>query len=261
MKKILALSSFFSISLLKQKASNLFVILAVLMIVVAYLFADIDIASRFKLFEDLLLTSQMGLLHLAAVFYMFDFLQRDNSHGIFILPLSTNLTREQYLMSIFMTLFRLLATLFFIFMVLDVGMLFFIEETFRISFLWQLFLFTFSSLLLGSMVIMFSQYVSIMNAVIYSITVFILGSGLDELYIYVNYIGEVSDLSKTVGSALYYILPNFSQFDIQSKVVNLSSLDIYKDVMYPLIYAIGLFLIIYLLSAYRYKKKVLKVGE
>ena len=261
MKKIFSLASFYVRSLLKQKATNIFVILALAIIALAFALSDINIGSRYKLFEDLLLGSQMLFLHIAALFYMFDFLQKERSMGLFILPLSTGLKRSSYLLAQFLVLALLIALLFIIFMSIDALMLYIFEGVLRLAFLWQLFLYALSAMLLGFLVILFSQFVSIMNAMIYSVLFFFVGSGLDELFWYSEHFSSFSQTQKLIVELLYHGLLNFSLFDIQSKVVNGFELDRVRDIIYPFVYALCIAVVLYLISLWKFKNRVLKIGE
>ena len=215
MIKILSLAKFFSKSLFKEKATLLFIILAIIMIIIALSLSDIDIARKYKLLEDVLLTSQMFLLHIAAIFYIFEFLQKERTLGLFVLPLSTNLKRRDYLISIFLTISFMIFSIFLSFFIIDSLLLFVLEKEFLLEVLWQLFLYTLSSVILSFLIIMFSNYVSLMNSLIYSVALFFIGNGLDEFYIYSHYVKKESFL-QTLSSIFYYIFPNFSIFDKQN---------------------------------------------
>ncbi len=260
MKKVFNLVSFFSKSLLKEKATILFVLLAIIMIVIALSLSDIDIARKYKLLEDVLLTSQMFLLHIAALFYTFDFLQKERSLGLFVLPLSTGLSRQKYLISVFFTIFFMIATIFISFFIIDTLLLYILEKSFAYGVLWQLFLYTLSSIILGFFIIMFSNFVSLMNSLIYSVALFFIGNGLDEFYIYAHYIKKEIFL-KTISELLYFLFPNFSIFDKQAIVVNRAFIEKSEFFAYPLLYFFIVSFIIFTISLLKYQKRVLRFGE
>ena len=259
LKIIQALAHFFIRSLLKQKSSFVLVILVVLMLVLAYLASDINIGKTYKLFEDLLLSSQMFVLHIMALFYSFEFLQKERLNGLFILPLSTSLSRSSYLMSVFLAQLELIGLLGALFIGIDFLALWLVEGSVAWLVILQIFLYILSAILLSFLILMLSQYVSIMNSMIYAVTLFIIGGGLDELYVYVFYLHPELGL-ETMTKVLYYGFINFSLFDIQSVVVNRSLFELNK-IIEPLIYFIILTLIIFSLANMKFSKRVLKTGE
>lgn len=260
MRKILSIVKFFSKSLFKEKATVLFIILAILMLVIALGISDIDIARKYKLLEDVLLTSQMFLLHIAAIFYTFEFLQKERSLGLFVLPLSTGFNRKSYLTAVFLTIAFMVFSIFVSFFIIDTALLYILEKTFVFEVLWQLFLYALSSIILSFLIIMFSNFVSLMNSLIYSVALFFIGNGLDEFYIYSHYVKEDSFL-KVISNILYYIFPNFSIFDKQSIVVNRGYIEISEFFGYPIIYTVLISLIIFSISCLKYQKRVLRFGE
>jgi hypothetical protein len=259
LKIIQALASFFMRSLLKQKASYLLIILVVIMLVLAYLSSDINIGATYKLFEDLLLSSQMFVLHVMALFYAFEFLQKERLNGLFILPLSTSLNRRSYLLAVFLAQLELIGVLGILFISIDIIALWLVEGTFVWIVIVQLFLYMLSAILLSFLVLTISQYVSIMNSMIYAVTLFIIGGGLDELYVYVFYMHPELEL-QTLTTLLYYGFINFSLFDMQSIVVNRSVFEMHK-IVEPIIYFLILALIIFALGSLKFSKRVLKTGE
>ena len=259
LKTIQALATFFIRSLLKQKTSYVLVILVVLMLILAFLASDIDIGKTYKLFEDLLLSSQMFVLHLMAIFYSFEFLQKERLNGLFILPLSTSLSRSAYLVSVFLSQLELIGLLGAIFIGLDILALWVVEGTVVWMVIFQIVLYILSAILLSFLIMMLSQYVSIMNSMIYAVTFLIIGGGLDELYVYVFYLHPELGL-ETITKLLYYGFINFSLFDIQSIVVNRSVFEINK-LIEPIIYFFILTIIIFSLANMKFSKRVLKTGE
>ncbi len=260
MKEILAVSLFFSKSLLKERATAIFVILAVVMIAIALGLSDINIARRFKLLEDVLLTSQMFLLHIAALFYAFEFLQKERTLGLFVLPLSAGMSRGRYLVSKFITLTIMVMSIFFSFLALDAVILYFIEKEITYMLFWQLFLYVLSALVLGFSILFFSNLVSLMNSVIYAVALFFIGNGLDEFYIYAKHISKDA-LMQYIASLLFYTVPNYSIFDKQAEVVNRAYISTEQFYLYPVLYFFALLFLIFSASYLKYRTKVLRFGE
>lgn len=260
MKKIIALTQFYSKSLLKQKATQLMVLLTVLFIGVSFLVSDINIATRFKLFEDVLLTSQMLLLHMSALFYTFEFLQNERLGGLYVLPLSTSMSRFQYLISVFLMIKMVLVMFLGVLLIVDSAVLYLLEGTIRFEVLWQLFLYFLSAQLLAFLIVMFSQYVSIMNSMIYALTLYFMGNALDELYYYA-YTWKNNVLLQNIYDVLIYVVPNFSIFDKQGLVVNNSVYDTSEMYFEPLLYIIISVVIVFNIALYKFKRKALRLGE
>jgi len=60
---------------------------------------------------------------------------------------------------------------------------------------------------------------------------------------------------------LYYLLPNFSLFDLQGAIVNRRDIDLVSEVMVPLIYGIIWAVILFLAGLVKFQKKALTVGN
>lgn len=260
MNKILALTRFSMRSLLKQKTSYVLVIMSVLSLILALVLSNVNIADKYRLFEDVLLSSQMAIFHLSALFYSYEYLYKERLGGSFILPLASGMSRSAYLLSTFLVQTSLLIMLFAIFGLMDVIALFFIEGEVNLLIIYQLFLYLLSSIFLSALVIMFSQYVSVMNSVIYSIFLFIIGSALDEVYYYVDFILKDSGTIMRMTQFIYYLVPNFSLFDKQGVVVNKVDVNLWLY-FEPILYFSLFMIIIYLLALSKFAKKVLRVGE
>ena len=256
----MSLSLFQTKSLLKLKATPLIVLLALFILVISFTLSDVNIAKKYKLFEDILLVSQTFLLHMVAIFYSFELMQKEQLNGMFILPLSTGIKRKNYLQAIFLSLMIVLFILLLIFLLIDTVLLLMLNN-FNFFVMWQLVLYYLSASLLAASVVMFAQYVSNMNAMIYSVLFFLIGQGLDELWLFLNHPNIVSEVSMYFANALYYFLPNYSLFDHISIVVNRMDIDMVNIMIVPVMYFIGLLCIYFLIAYKKYSTKVLKVGE
>lgn len=237
----------------------LFWILGILLLIVTYALSDVNIAVKFKLFEDVLLSSQMLLFHLAALFYAFELLSKDRHQGLFVLPLSTGMGHGSYLFSLWGGISIMVTILWGLFALVDVGILFLIEGEVHLLIIWQLFLYLLSALLVTALVVAGSRYVPSLNALIYAITFWMVGGGLDELLLF----AEKGDSAALyfLASGLFYIFPNFSFFDFQSMVVNRAPLDAYAFYLFPIIYFLTATFLILMLGWLQYRKQALHVGD
>jgi hypothetical protein len=258
--KILLLAHFFMKSLLKQKATIVMSLLTTLFLSIAWLLSDMNIGAVFKLFEDVLLTSEMFLLHLSAIFYAYEFLQKERIGGVFVLPLATGMKRSHYLLAVLLGQWSMLLLFAMILLILDTLVLFMVEGTFVWMVLWQLILYVLSSMMVSLLIILFSQFVSIMNAVIYSMTLYFLGNALDELYLYAYFI-HIDPLLQKVYHILEFLIPNFALFDKQGIIVNRSVESTSVTILEPTVYFLIATTIIFLITNWKFSRKALKVGE
>ncbi len=260
MKKITALALFFVKSFLKQKATTLYLVMTVAFIALAWSVSDINIAKKYKLFEDIVLISQFFLLFVAAIFYGFEFLNKERIAGIFVLPLAMGVSRRAYLLSVVMGLWMMLSILGGMLLLIDALLFYFIEGAVNGLLLWQVFLFLLSSYLVVLLIILFAQFVSVMNSIIYTLTFYFLGNGLDELYFYAYHL-KVNETLQTVYSVLIYIIPNFALFDKQGIVVNEAAYSVYSMFVQPVVYTLIASVILFSIAVMKFEKRALKVGQ
>ena len=97
-----------ALSLLRQKITSFFLITTIFLIGIGTLMSTVDIGIRFRLFENILLASQTLLIHLFAWIYTFEQWRKEFSQNLFVLPLSTDISRFQYLVGRYLVLCRLL---------------------------------------------------------------------------------------------------------------------------------------------------------
>jgi hypothetical protein len=257
-RRILALTLFITSSLFKERANYLLLFFAALSSLLTLSISSVDIAMRFKLFEDLLLSSQNALLIVASLFYTFTLLQKERDMGLFIITLSSGVSRFEYEVAIFKSIGSTLFALFLIFFAFDVVLLFGVEGELRWSILLQLLLYSCGSMMLGFTIIAFSRFVSVMNASLYGVILYIIGNALDELLVYATKSGDI--VFAFIADVLYIVLPNYSLFDIQSLVVNHADIDgmmVAKVFGYFVLYSWFLLFV----SFMRFKNKALKVGH
>jgi len=260
MKKILILSAFFTKSMLKERATIIFTIIAAFIIFISLSLSGTDIGFRYKLFEDILLTSQGYLFLISSVFYTFSLLNKNSSMGLFVLPVSSGITRSGYLVSIFLSIAFITGVIFIIFLLLDTTFLLIIERDIPLLILWQLFLFYLSSLLASSIIIALSNYVSLTNSILYAISLFMIGNALDELYLYSHFIDTEKNFV-FVSEFIYYLFPNFSIFDFQGVAVNRAEFNLYDMFVVPVLYFCIWISIFFTIAYIKFKKKALTVGR
>ncbi|HOI83431.1 MAG TPA: hypothetical protein PKW30_03890 [Campylobacterales bacterium] len=248
--KIVYTSKFILKSLLGERATGLFLVLASIFLVLSLSLSDINIAVKYRLLEDALLASEGFIMLLAAVFYPFLLMEKDRKGGLFVFTL-LGYKREKYLLSLFLALFCLLFGIFVVFFVFDFLFLSAFADGMKTEFATKLFLGSFCASLLSFAVLTLARYVSNTNAIIYAIFLFFIGSGADELMLYAK---EGGTILQAVSYFIYYALPNFSFFDPLSTDTHGNKLSF--AIFYFMIYGALLYFAAYV----RFKKEALKVG-
>lgn len=255
MKNIISLTKFLSLVLIKQKSTLFFVILSIIGVVISLLFTETNIGVQHKLFKDLVLSMNSLFLHLITIFFTFSLLEKFKQGSVSILPLSLNISRFEYTISLFLTIVVSTCFIFISFFVIDATTLYLIESNNILPFLLQLCLYYMSSILLSYIVI--TSFFLLSSSPIKSITVglitFMVGNSIDELVFY--YKNTSLEYSKIIIDYISYIFPNFSLFDIQTFVVNQISTDFIKIGIESTLYFLFLSLILLMISYTKFKDK------
>lgn len=248
--KLASTSIFILKSLLGERATGLFLVLASIFLVLSLSLSDINIAVKYRLLEDALLASEGFILLLAAVFYPFLVMEKERKGGLFVFTL-LGYSRGGYLLSLFCALFVLLLGIFGVFFAFDFAFLSVFAEGMKAEFATKLFFGTLSSILLSFTTLTLARYVSNTNAVIYAIFIFFIGSGADELMLYA---AEAGSGVKLISYVVYYVLPNFSFFD------PLATDTIGRKDVFATLYFCVYGALLYFAAYTKFKKEALKVG-
>ncbi len=246
------------ISLLRQRLTPLLAGFGLLCVAVALLMSTIDIGVRFRLFENLLLSAEVLLLHALALLYAFELLRRDQADMLYVLPLATALGRGRYLAGRYLGVVAALGLFVLLCVVLDLGLSLATEGAWRPLLAGQAALFGLSAALLAALVFAFAQLSSPLGAVLYAVALWLIGNGLDELYIYLQQEGGAAALA--LGRGLYYLLPDFSFFDLTSRVINRDPIAA-ADWLFAVAYGLGYSALALLFAARRFRRRVLAGGE
>jgi Cu-processing system permease protein len=242
------------LSLRRQRITPFMLTLGLIFIALGLLMSSVDIGVRYRLFENILTSAQAFLLQMIAWLYTFEMIRKEQSLSLFVLPLSTSVSRYSYYSGRFIGVALMLAVFSLFFFIIDIFLLRWIEQQWVFQPLIQLCLFFFSALLSMAILYFFSSFVSAINAVIYSIMFWFIGHGLDELLIFAQ-----TKLAPSVASTvqgLYYILPNFSFFDISSMAINRLPIST-ESWLFPILYSLGYSFILLALCNLIYQKKPL----
>jgi len=248
--RLFSTSKFILKSLLSERATGLFLVIAAIFLTLSLSLSDINIAVKYRLLKDALLASEGFVMLLAAVFYPFLLMEKERKGGLFVFAL-LGYDRGGYLLSLFAAIFALTAAISAVFFAFDFAFLSIFADGIKAEFAVKLFLYAPSSALLSFLILTLSRYVSNTNAIIYAIFLFFIGSGADELALYAK---EGGALLQAVSYAVYYLLPNFSFFDPSSTDTSGNNL-IFASLYFAIYGAL-----LYFAAYYKFKKEALKVG-
>jgi len=243
--QVFNLSNLFFKIYIKQKAIPLFIILAILSVMISSAISGIDIGDKSgRLFLDVTIFLQSSILTIMAIFFPLNYLERESKNGVFIIPFSAGVNRKVYFSSVLISQIFTLLTLFSFFLFVDLIYIF----IFKIDeiLIFQLLLSFLSATILISLIISIGQYTSSLKALIYSLIIYFIGNGLDELYIY-SFQLHPDEVLQNLYLILSKIVPNFYIFDSD------------KISVYPIFHSFIQISIFSILGYLKFSKKVLKV--
>ncbi|MBT5230856.1 MAG: hypothetical protein HOM11_11355 [Methylococcales bacterium] len=222
-------------ALLRQRLTAFFLTLTAIFIGFGLLMSTVDIGVRFRLFENLLLGMQTFLLHIAGWLYLFEMVRKEQSLGLFVLPLTTTIKRSHYFIGRFLGVVWLMLLLLAFFAIIDSLLMLIISGSVNIGLLQQLYLLSLSALLSMATLYFLTTLVSPVNAIIYSVIIWFIGNGLDELLLFAE--KKLTATSTELIRGLYYLWPNFSFFDKTELVANEIGLS-WQQIAFPSIYSL-----------------------
>lgn|GEM_PF-1133043 len=239
-------------SLLRQRITPFMLVLGGLFMGLGLLLSSVDLGVRYRLFENILLSAQIFLLHALAWLYLFEVLRQEQALNLCVLPLSAGIPRAHYYAAKFLGVLGIVLLYGLFFVLVDALLMWLIEGQWRVPVLLQVSLFVVSAVLAMALLWFFAAFVSPINAVIYSILLWFIGHGLDELWIVVSQ--QLGGLAMFVVTAGYYLLPNFSFFDLMSLTVNQQPMA-WAAYFFGVFYGLGYSLILVGFANYLYGKK------
>lgn len=241
--------------MLRQPVSGFFVALLFLISALSWLLSDINIGEPGRLFENILLSAQALFLHLLVWVYGFEVVRRETSQGLFVLPLSTGLSRSIYWLGRYAGICMMLALFTFVLILVDSLLMFVTQEGVNTILLLQVMLFMVSTWMTLAILMLFATFTSPFSAMLYAILIWVIGHGWDELYLLM--IEHQSGIALQVTKIAYVFLPNFSFFDLTTRVLNGLPVDI-SNVWLIVGYGLGYSLLIMVMANMIYKRKILQ---
>jgi Cu-processing system permease protein len=226
------------LSLLRNRFTVFLISLVVLFTLLCLAMSTVNIGIRFRLFENLILSSQTFLLYGVAWLYGFDILRRDQQELLFMLPLSTGMSRRAYYSGRFWGLVALILLIGFSFVVINIVLIAYLEHAIVWPIIFQTVITIFGAILSAAILMCFGVNLSAFSAVIYSILMWFIGHGLDELVLFSE--KQLNPSLHSITQMLYSTLPNFSLTDLSSIALNRlpnSAIDWLFPVFYCSIYS------------------------
>lgn len=242
------------VSLLRNRLTLFLIILMALFTLLCLVISNVEEGLRVRLFENLILSGQTLLLYGLAWLYSFEVLRREQSDLLFMLPLSTGIQRSDYLIGRFIGLSLLITVYGGCFVLLDTLLLWWLEGALVWQPQMQILIITCSAILAAALVFCFGVFSSAFSAVIYSLLFWLIGHGLDELYLFAEQ--KLSALAQTVSRMIYYLLPNFSFTDLTTLVLNRLPTTSW-DWLFPILYSLGYSTLLLLIASHIYQRKAL----
>ncbi len=250
--RVISTTKFILKSLLGERATGLFLVLAIIFLTLSLSLSDINIAVKYRLLEDALNASQSFIMTLSAIFYAFLAMEKERKGGIFVFASFGANGRTNYLLSQFAAVLTLILIVFFAFFVVDFAFLTIFADGMSMKFFYKLLFAALASSLLGFLTLTLARFVSNTNGVIYAIFLFFIGSGADELALYAA--DSKNFALDAVAFLVYFGLPNFSFFD------PLAVSGAFAKELFAPFYFVLYSSLLFFAAFYRFKKEVLRVG-
>lgn len=253
-RAVFAIAQATMVSLFRNRLTTFLISLMVLFTLLCLVISTVDAGVRFRLFENLMLSGQTLLLYGFAWLYSFEVLRREQSDLLFMLPLSTGVSRSDYLIGRFSGLALVILCLGICFVLLDTGLIVWLEGDFIWQPLMQIVITIFGAVLAASLVFCYGVFTPAFSAVMYSLLFWLIGHGLDELYLFAEQ--KMSVVAQAVTKFLYYLLPNFSLTDLSTTALNrLPSTG--WDWLFPIFYSLGYSALLLAVASTIYRRKAM----
>lgn len=254
MNNCLALARATLLSLLRNRLTSFTLVLLVAFTALSLLMSTVDAGIRIRLFENILISVQTFLLYAVSWLFAFDLLRREQQELLYVLPLSTGISRSEYLCGRFLGLVFFLVILGACLLFLDALLLLVVEENIVMDVLLQIALTMCGAVLAAALVFALAVWTSAFAAVIFAVMLWVIGHGLDELIVFADQ--QLPAGAFHVSQGLYYLLPNFSITDMSTHVLNRLPMS-WQAWLLPALYCLGYSALIMALACQAFHKKAL----
>jgi hypothetical protein len=244
-EKIIYLTQFLIKLFSKQRVFSIFFGISIFGTIISFAFINVDFGDKsHRLFKDITIFIEYLTLHIFSILLLLNYFEREKRGGIFIFPISSGASREEYFFSLYISQITLLTMLFLAFVsTSSISILLFSIDVYFLVNLACPFL---SATLFSVIILALSQYISPLKAIFYSIILLFFGNGLDELYFYSYHLKPNEDL-QILYEVLSKIIPNFYIFDGENSPIK----TLFHWSVQTLIFLI--------LGLIKFRKKVLRV--
>lgn len=236
----------------RNKVYYVLLIFALVMIFGSVLLADLSMGAQIKIVKDmgLAVISIFGVL--TTIFLGMNLLYKEVDKKTIFNILSKPVTRWQFILSKYI---GLVCSLFIIILTMTLGLLllvFLYEKTLDLLIILAAFMIFIEMMIITAFVLMFSTFTTPILSGIFTFCIYILGHLSNDIKMLS---GSVSDtMTRVILKYLYYIIPNLSNFDIKSEVVQKIPQNTYHIIL-SLGYGIAYVCILLLISIFIYNKK------
>ncbi len=208
-RKLLNLTNLLFKIAIKKRSSLIFVILAIFSLLTSSVISGIDDKTE-RIFQDVTIFIQGNILILIAFYFSINYLEDERKSGIFIIPLSAGYSRLEYFISVLFSQIIVLLVPFFLFLFFDLIYIILLKYDLNLVFglLGQLFI----SMILSFLIIAIGQWTSSLKSMIWTIGIYFIGNGLDELYIY-SFKLHPNELSQNIYFIISKFMPHFYIFN------------------------------------------------
>jgi hypothetical protein len=208
-KQLLNLTNLLFKIAIKKRSSLIFVILAMVSLLTSSAISGIDDKTE-RIFQDVTIFIQGNILILIAFYFSINYLEDERKSGIFIIPLSAGYSRLEYFISVLFSQIIVLLVPFFLFLFFDLIYIILLKYDLNLVFglLGQLFI----SMILSFFIIAIGQWTSSLKSMIWTIGIYFIGNGLDELYIY-SFKLHPNELSQNIYFIISKFMPHFYIFN------------------------------------------------
>lgn len=241
--------------ILKEKIFSGIVILDVLFCVGSYYLSEISAGDNVKIAEDFILSFQFFIITIFSILITTSSFYKDFKEKVIYLILSKPVEKKDYLLGRISGLLAALSSLSFILYLINTSAILIINKIShlyvpRIIVTERTFLFSVLLVFMGLLIItvttlLYMLFTSHNLILLSSFLIFIIGLELSPARELVYASRFASDVTKLIVKVSYYLLPNYSLFDIKSAVVyyelSINPLFVTGTIVYALLYSLFLF--------------------
>ncbi|MFN3234011.1 MAG: hypothetical protein ACE365_01175 [Gammaproteobacteria bacterium] len=220
MSKIFSVSKTTFYVTLRQNFCVLFLFFAMLFVAASYFLGRLSIQEMSRIVMNTSLLSAHIFSVLFAIFIGTSTLWQEEDRFILHNALSKAIKRWEYFLGKYLGLLYVLFLMFFVFLVTDVVLFYFLNISVHLSFCQAMGALFFESALILAIAMFFSTFTQPLVGIFATLAIYIVGSYVQSLRL----VPSLTSGKKAFLEVLYYLLPNFSRYDISSLLSQTNSM-------------------------------------